>query len=144
MGIVICTYNLLKLPLISFSHSSPNTERERGRERERDRTPRALQDGEGRRMNITSSKHSSGLHFISCHRTDKYKHMYKHSRMTIPTSGTHLSGQHRCEWSRWGWSRCGWSVWGRGKAINQGPSIKFDTCWHLLTTNVKKIKQPCM
>ncbi len=44
--------------------------------------------------NITSSKHSSGLHFISCRRTDKYKHLYKHSRMTIATSGTHLSGQH--------------------------------------------------
>ncbi len=45
-------------------------------------------------MNITSSKHSSGIHFISCRRTDKYKHLYKHSRMTIATSGTHLSGQH--------------------------------------------------
>ncbi len=86
-------------------------------------------------MSITSSKHSSGLHFISCRRTDKYKHMYKHSGMTIPTSGTHLSGQHRCGWSRWGWSRCGWAVWGRGKAINQGPSIKFDTCWRLFTTS---------
>ncbi len=49
-------------------------------------------------MNITSSKHSSGLNFNSCRRTDKYKHLYKHlykhSRMTIATSGTHLSAQH--------------------------------------------------
>ncbi len=138
---MICTYNLLKLPLISFSHSSP-IQREREGERARNRTPHALQDGEGRRMNITSSKHSSGLNFLSCRRTDKYKHMYKHSHMTIPTSGTHLSGQHRCGWSRWGWPRCGWAVWGRGKAINQGPSIKFDTCWCLLTTHIQQHHRP--
>ncbi len=125
MGIVICTYNLLKLPLISFSHSSPiQRERERAeRENETGHHARSKM-GRGRRMNITSSKHSSGLHFISCRRTDKYKHMYKHSGMTIPTSGTHLSGQHRCGWSRWGCSRCGWASVGEGKshksrAINQ-------------------------
>ncbi len=50
------------------------------------------------RMSITSSKHSSGLHFISCHRTDTYKHHNSStddvgiSRMTIATSGSHLRG----------------------------------------------------
>ncbi len=129
MGIVICTYNLLKLPLISFSHSSPiQRERERERERESTKSDTTLQDGEGRWLSITSSKHSSGIHFISCRWTDKYKHMYKHSGMKIPTSGTHLGGRDG------GGRDVGGPCGGGGKAINQVSSIKFDTCWRLFTT----------
>ncbi len=50
--------------------------------------------------------------------------MYKHSRMTIPTSGTHLGGRD-----------VGGPCGGGGKAINQVSSIKFDTCWRLFTTD---------
>ncbi len=54
--------------------------------------------------------------------------MYKHSRMTIPTSGTHLGGRDG------GGRDVGGPCGGGGKAINQGSSIKFDTCWRLFTT----------
>ncbi len=56
--------------------------------------------------------------------------MYKHSGMTIPTSGTHLGGRDG------GGRDVGGPCGGGGKAINQVSSIKFDTCWRLFTTNV--------
>ncbi len=56
--------------------------------------------------------------------------MYKHSRMTIPTSGTHLSGRDG------GGRDVGGPCGGGGKAINQVSSTKFDTCWRLFTTDI--------
>ncbi len=61
--------------------------------------------------------------------------MYKHSRMTIPTSGTHLGGRDG------GGRDVGGPCGGGGKAINQVSSIKFDTCWRLFTTGAV---QQCM
>ncbi len=61
--------------------------------------------------------------------------MYKHSGMKIPTSGTHLGGRDG------GGRDVGGPCGGGGKAINQVSSIKFDTCWRLFTTDVKKIEK---
>ncbi len=57
------------------------------------------------KRSIISSKHSSGLHLWFFHRPDNIPD--DASRMTIATSGTHLSGQHYMGGRNVGWPRGG-------------------------------------
>ncbi len=90
------------------------------------------------KRSIISSKHSSGLHLWFFHRPDNIPD--DASRMTIATSGTHLSGQHR-----WGWSQCGWAAWGRGERSQRSkPSINFDTSHRLFLSHRATLSYPSL